>query len=141
LIRGLRTLPARLDRITASTKKVIDYLIQQPKVESLLFPLHESFPQYELAKEQMGGACGLMTFIIKATDIQQIEKFCEDLQHIFMAVSWGGHESLIIPKCSGILPGDFNAATKEHRMLRLYVGLEDPEYIIKDLEQAFEKLV
>lgn len=140
LIRGLRTLPARLDRITASTKKVVDYLIQHPKVESLLFPLHESFPQYELAKAQMGGACGLLTFTIKATHIQQIEKFCEDLQHIFMAVSWGGHESLIIPKCSSIQPNEFNAANKEHRMIRLYVGLEEPEYIIKDLEQAFTKM-
>ena len=141
LIRGMRTLPARLDRITASTKKVIDYLKQHPKVESLLFPLDESFLQYELAKQQMTGACGLLTFIIKAEHIKQIEKFCEDLQHIFMAVSWGGHESLIIPKCSGIKPDEFNAANKEHRMLRLYVGLEEPEYIIKDLEQAFEKMV
>jgi cystathionine beta-lyase/cystathionine gamma-synthase len=141
LIRGMRTLPARLDRITASTKKLVAYLKQQPKVESLLFPLDESFPQFELAKEQMQGACGLMTFIIKADHIQQIEKFCEDLQHIFMAVSWGGHESLIIPKCSSLQPAEFNAANKEHRMLRLYVGLEEPEYIIKDLEQAFEKLV
>ncbi len=141
LIRGLRTLPARLDRITVSTKKVVDYLKQHPKVESLLFPFDESFPQLDLAKQQMTGACGLLTFIIKANHIQQIEKFCEDLQHIFMAVSWGGHESLVIPKCSSIQPADFNVVNKEHRMIRLYVGLEDPEYIIKDMDQAFEKLV
>lgn len=140
LIRGLRTLPARLDRITASTKKLVPFLKQHPKVESLLFPLDENFPQFDLAKEQMTGACGLMTFVIRATQVQQIEKFCEDLQHIFMAVSWGGHESLIIPKCSSIAPADFNPDHKEHRMLRLYIGLEDPEYIINDLAQAFEKL-
>ena len=141
LIRGLRTLPARLDRITASTKKVVAYLKQHPQVESLLFPLDDRFPQYELANQQMQGACGLLTFVIKADHIQQIEKFCEDLQHIFMAVSWGGHESLIIPKCSSIQPADFDAENKEHRMLRLYVGLEEPDYIIKDLNQAFEKLI
>jgi cystathionine beta-lyase/cystathionine gamma-synthase len=140
LIRGLRTLPARLDRITASTKKVVDYLKHHPKVERVIFPFDESFPQYELAKQQMSGACGLLTFIIKADTIQQIEKFCESLQHIFMAVSWGGHESLIIPKCSGIKPEAFNVSDIEHRMLRLYVGLEEPEYIIKDLEQGFEKM-
>jgi cystathionine beta-lyase/cystathionine gamma-synthase len=140
LIRGLRTLPARLDRITASTQKVVAYLKQHPKVESVLFPFDESFPQYDLAKRQMKDACGLLTFILKAAHIQHIEKFCESLQHIFMAVSWGGHESLIIPKCSSIQPGEFNAANKEHRMLRLYVGLEEPEYLIKDLEQAFEKM-
>jgi cystathionine beta-lyase/cystathionine gamma-synthase len=140
LIRGLRTLPARLDRITASTKKVVDFLNQHPKVERVIFPFDENFPQYELAKQQMAGACGLLTFIIKADTIMQIEKFCESLQHIFMAVSWGGHESLIIPKCSGIKPEAFNVLDTEHRMLRLYVGLEEPEYIIKDLEQGFEQM-
>lgn len=140
LIRGLRTLPARLDRITASTKKVVAYLKEHPKVESIIFPFDESFPQYELAKQQMKEACGLFTFIIKANAINQIEKFCEDLQHFFMAVSWGGHESLIIPKCSGIQPTNFDAGNREHRMLRLYIGLEEPEYLIKDLKQAFEKL-
>ncbi|HMK04259.1 MAG TPA: PLP-dependent aspartate aminotransferase family protein [Ferruginibacter sp.] len=140
LIRGLRTLPARLDRITASTKKVVAYLKNHPKVESILFPFDESFLQYELAKKQMKGACGLMTFIIKADTIGQIEKFCESLEHIFMAVSWGGHESLIIPKCSGIQPGEFDATNKEHRMIRLYVGLEEPGYLVKDLQQAFEKM-
>ena len=140
LIRGLRTLPARLDRITASTKKVVDYLKQHQKVEEVIFPFDENFPQLELAKKQMKGACGLLTFIIKADTITQIEKFCESLQHIFMAVSWGGYESLIIPKCSGIQPAEFDANNKEHRMLRLYVGLEEPEYLIKDLEQGFEKI-
>ena len=132
---------ARLDRITASTKKVVDFLKQHPKVEAVLFPFDESFPQYQLAKQQMSGACGLLTFIIKAETITQIEKFCESLQHIFMAVSWGGHESLIIPKCSGIQPAEFDAGNKEHRMLRLYVGLEEPAYLIKDLEQGFEKMI
>ncbi|MBK8495566.1 MAG: PLP-dependent transferase [Chitinophagaceae bacterium] len=141
LIRGLRTLPARLDRITATTRKVVDHLKNHPRVEAVLFPLDEHFPQYELAKSQMQGACGLLTFIIKAETITQIEQFCENLQHIFMAVSWGGHESLVIPKCATLQPADFNPANKEHRMLRLYTGLEDPEYIIKDLDQAFEKLV
>jgi cystathionine beta-lyase/cystathionine gamma-synthase len=140
LIRGLRTLPARLDRITTSTKKVVAYLKQHPKVESIIFPFDESFPQYALAKQQMSGACGLFTFIIKATTITQIEQFCENLQHFLIAVSWGGHESLIIPKCSGIGPADFDMANKEHRMLRLYVGLEDADYLIKDLAQAFDKL-
>lgn len=140
LIRGLRTLPARLDRITVSTHKLVNYLKQHPKVEEVIFPFDESFGQYQLAKKQMKGACGLLTFIIKAQTIDEIEKFCESLQHIFMAVSWGGHESLIIPKCSGMEKADFDATNKEHRMIRLYVGLEEPEYLIRDIEQAFEKM-
>ena len=137
LIRGLRTLHMRLERITQTTQRVINYLKEHEKVEAVIFPFDESFPQYQLAKQQMQGACGLLTFIIKATTVEQIEKFCNSLQHILMAVSWGGHESLIIPKCSGMSAAEFNALHKEHRMLRLYVGLEEPDYIIKDLEQAF----
>jgi cystathionine beta-lyase/cystathionine gamma-synthase len=140
LIRGLRTLPARLDRITASTKEVLQFLKQHPKVESILFPFDESFPQYELARQQMTGACGLFTFVLKATTRDEIVRFCESLQHIMMAVSWGGHESLVIPKCAGIPAGDFDASKKEHRYVRMYVGLEEPGYLIADLKQALEKM-
>jgi len=141
LIRGLRTLPMRLERITNSTQKVLSFLKQHPKVEQVIFPFDENFSQYQLAKQQMKGACGLLSFIIKATEINQIEKFCESLQHILMAVSWGGHESLVIPKCASIKREEFDAGNKEHRMLRLYVGLEEPDYLIKDLQQAFEKIM
>jgi cystathionine beta-lyase/cystathionine gamma-synthase len=141
LIRGLRTLPMRLERITNSTQKVVTFLKQHSKVEQVIFPFDESFPQYELAKQQMKGACGLLSFIIKAIDINQIEKFCESLQHILMAVSWGGHESLVIPKCASIKREEFDAGNKEHRMLRLYVGLEELDYLIKDLQQALEKIM
>lgn len=139
LIRGLRTLPARLERITNTTFKVIDYLKHHSQVEKIIFPLDETFPQFELAKQQMKGGCGLLTFVMKADKAATIENFCESLQHILMAVSWGGHESLIIPRCAGIKPDKFIAASEEHRMLRLYCGLEDADYIINDLEQAFRK--
>ncbi len=140
LIRGLRTLPARIERITKTTAEVVIYLKQHPKVESIIFPFDESFPQYQLAKEQMKGACGLFTFILKTDKMETIVKFCESLQHIMMAVSWGGHESLLIPKCAGLKPGEFNPAHKEHRYIRMYVGLEDAGYLIDDLEQALEKI-
>jgi cystathionine beta-lyase/cystathionine gamma-synthase len=140
LIRGLRTLPARLDRITRSTGQVVQFMKQHPKIESILFPFDESFPQYTLARQQMTGACGLFTFVLKTTKMESITRFCESLRHIMMAVSWGGHESLVIPKCSGIQPKDFDPANREHRFARMYVGLEDPEYIIADLEQALEKM-
>jgi cystathionine beta-lyase/cystathionine gamma-synthase len=140
LIRGLRTLPARLERITKSTYQIVDFLKQHPKVEAVIFPFDHDFPQYELAKKQMKDACGLLTFVIKAENLQQIEMFCEKLKHIFMAVSWGGHESLIIPKCAGMPKADFDVNNKEHRMLRLYCGLEEADYLIRDMEQAFDFL-
>jgi cystathionine beta-lyase/cystathionine gamma-synthase len=140
LLRGLRTMPIRLQHISQSTVELVTYLKQHPKVEEVIFPFDESFPQYQLATKQMEGACGLLTFIIKADTVNQIEQFCESLQHILMAVSWGGHESLIIPKCAGTPRAAFNAGNKEHRMLRLYVGLEEPAYLIADLERGFNGL-
>lgn len=140
LIRGLRTLPARLDRISRSTQQVVTFLKQHPKVDAVLFTFDESFPQYELAKQQMKGACGLVTFSIKTNKREDIVRFCEGLQHIMMAVSWGGHESLVIPKCAGIPVNEFNPLIAEHRYIRLYVGLEEPAGLVADLEQAFSKL-
>jgi cystathionine beta-lyase/cystathionine gamma-synthase len=109
-------------------------------VEEVIFPLDPSFSQYELARKQMKGACGLMTMVIKAKKMEEIVTFCESLRHILMAVSWGGHESLVIPKCASLLPKDFDENNREHKMVRLYVGLEDPEYLIQDLEQALVKM-
>jgi cystathionine beta-lyase/cystathionine gamma-synthase len=133
-------LPARLERITKTTYEVVQFLKHHPKIEQVIFPFDEDFPQYELARQQMKNACGLLTFIIKVESIEQIEIFCENLQHIFMAVSWGGHESLIIPKCAGMESSQFDVNNKEHRMVRLYCGLEEAGYLIGDLQQAFEKI-
>jgi cystathionine beta-lyase/cystathionine gamma-synthase len=99
-----------------------------------------SFPQYELARKQMKGGCGLVSFSVRADTMQDIETFCESLKHIMMAVSWGGYESLIIPRCASIKPSRFDAHNTEHRMIRFYIGLEDPTYLIADLEQALAKM-
>ena len=137
LLRGLRTMPARLEQISRTTRKVADFLKRHPRVEGILFPFDESFPQYQLARQQMSGACGLLSFYVHAGSRAEIVTFCETLKHIMMAVSWGGHESLILPGCASLSDGQFDATNKEHRMLRLYTGLEDPDYLIRDIEQAF----
>lgn len=140
LIRGLRTLPARLERGARTTRTVIHYLKNHPKVEKVLFPLDETFPQYELARTQMEDACGLFSFYLHARQRAEIVRFCEHLQHILMAVSWGGHESLVLPKCASVPDADFDPANPDHRMLRMYVGQEDASYLIADIEQALEKM-
>jgi cystathionine beta-lyase/cystathionine gamma-synthase len=140
LIRGLRTLPARLDRITNTTNEVVAFMKQHPKIGSILFPFDASFPQYQLAKDQMSGACGLFTFSLKNGSCESITRFCESLKHIMMAVSWGGHESLVIPKCSGMEPSTFDASNIEHQYIRMYCGLEDASYLISDIDQALAKV-
>lgn len=88
----------------------------------------------------MSGACGLLTFIIRAEQCSTIETFCDSLNHILMAVSWGGYESLILPKCAGMPAEDFDPTDSAHRSFRLYVGLEEADYIIADLSRGFEAI-
>jgi cystathionine beta-lyase/cystathionine gamma-synthase len=141
LLRGLRSLQARMDRITKTTYEVVAYLKTHTQVEKIYFPFDESFAQYDLAKKQMKEACGLVTFVLKAKSVEEVETFCNSLKHILMAVSWGGYESLIVPRAAGMPKQSFDAFNAEHRMLRLYVGLEEATYIINDLEKGFKSIL
>ena len=138
MIRGLRTLKIRLDKVSDTTLKVVNFLKNHDKVDSVVFPFYTDFPQYQLAKEQMNGACGLFSFTIKANTLEQTESFCEALQHILMAVSWGGHESLIIPGCASVKAEEFDPENPDHRKMRMYVGLEEANYLIEDLQRGFD---
>jgi len=73
---------------------------------------------------------GMFTVSLKNKDIPSIKKFCESLQSFLIAVSWGGHESLIMPKCAFVSETDPQAS-----MIRFYIGLEEADYIIEDLEK------
>lgn len=136
LLRGLRSLPSRLESISKTTVELVKYLKGLSEIERVIFPLDPDFPQYDLAKKQMQGACGLITVVVRNTALHKIERFCESLEAFKMAVSWGGHESLVIPRCAGVSKNAFNPDHEEHRMIRFYIGLETSDYLIRDLEQA-----
>ncbi|MFV0605441.1 MAG: aminotransferase class V-fold PLP-dependent enzyme [Niabella sp.] len=136
LLRGLRTLPMRLERVRASTQKLVNFLEQHEGIEKIIFPFHESFPQYSLAKQQMKAAMGLITIVLKNPRRESIIRFTESLKVFMMAVSWGGHESLIIPRCAGIKKERYDEKNEGHRYIRLYIGLEEPDYLIRDLDNA-----
>ena len=55
------------------------------------------------------------------------------LKNFLLAVSWGGHESLIMPKAAGMKPENYDKNNPEHRMVRLYIGLEDADFLMDDL--------
>jgi cystathionine beta-lyase/cystathionine gamma-synthase len=140
LLRSLRTLPIRLEKISHSANRVIEYLENHPKIETVLHPFSKNNQQLSLAKKQMKACGGLFSIVLKTRSLEKIELFCNNLKHILMAVSWGGHESLIIPACAGISKTNFDPTNKRHLLIRIYVGLEEPEYLIKDLEQALAKI-
>ncbi|WP_439880172.1 trans-sulfuration enzyme family protein [Pontibacter sp. MBLB2868] len=139
LIRGLRTLPVRMERIAASTRKVVSCLEQHPKVDKVYFPFSPAHPQYALAMRQMRNNSGQFTITLKTDNINQVEAFCDSLQHFLMAASWGGHESLIFPIAASYTEGALKPNLPLN-LVRFYVGLEDPDYLIKDLEQALEHI-
>ncbi|MCO6481965.1 MAG: PLP-dependent transferase [Flavobacteriales bacterium] len=139
VMRGLRTLELRAHRSADSAEKVARFLEAHPKVKQVNWPFLESFPQHGLAKRQMKRCAGLMSIRVAAADVAAVERFCDTLQRFLLAVSWGGYESLQFPTAavvdpaapSGELPWD---------LVRLYVGLEDPEVLMRDLDQALAKV-
>jgi cystathionine beta-lyase/cystathionine gamma-synthase len=136
LLRGLRTLPLRLTRSYETTCIITEWLSRHNAIAGVLWPFSPNFPQVALAHQQMEGCGGLFSFTLKNSSFQKIEKFCNNLKHILLAVSWGGHESLIIPTISGISEAEYKRDNERHQLIRMYVGLEDAQYLITDLEQA-----
>jgi cystathionine beta-lyase len=140
MIRGMRTLHLRLRQSSGSALKVADYLANHPKVENVLFPFHPSHPQYELATRQMTGCSGMFSIILKADSPEEVEQFCESLKYFLLAVSWGGYESLVFPAVAMFDQGSASQSDVPWNLVRLYIGLEDPEMLIKDLGNALGKL-
>ena len=129
MLRSLRTLPIRLKQSSESTLKIVEYLNNSPKIERIWYPFHESNPQLNLAHKQMKMPMGMFTVAFKNRNIESIKKFCESLQNFLIAVSWGGHESLIMPKCAFVKEND-----PQVNVLRFYIGLEEADTLIEDLD-------
>ena len=139
MIRGLRTLELRVNRSSDSAQEIAEWLEQHPKVRRVIYPTLKSHPQYELATKQMRKGGGLLSVILKAKDVSEMESFCDSLNCFLIATSWGGHESLVLPVCALKLSVSLSSQLPWN-MVRLYIGLEDPGMLIRDLEQAFAKI-
>ena len=141
MIRGLRTLDLRVRRSNETAVKIADFLHGHPAVEEIYFPHHPSFAQYELAKKQMRGCGGLLTFKLQVDTKEKAEMFVRRINRFLMAVSWGGYESLMIPTLVfHDVPG-LPDSPVHWSMVRLYIGLEDPDYLIDDLRQALDSIL
>lgn len=140
MIRGLRTLELRMQRSHESTMKITQYLEQHPKVKQVLYPFLPSFPQYELAQQQMQGAGGLFSIHLKVDTLELAERFFHALKHFLLAASWGGHESLVLPSSAFYNIPDRDNSPVPFTLVRFYIGLEDPDWLIQDLEQALAKI-
>jgi cystathionine beta-lyase/cystathionine gamma-synthase len=138
ILRGLRSLPARIDRISRTTAEVIRYLKDHPLVGEILHPLNEDHPQYQLAIRQMQKPTGLFSIRLNVSDNNKTELFVNSLRQFVIGVSWGGHESLVFPAVS--FDAQRTKETFKGNLIRLYIGLDDPECLIEDLDQAFRMI-
>ncbi|MBS4174447.1 methionine gamma-lyase [Bacillus sp. FJAT-49736] len=139
LLRGLKTLPVRVDRHCENARKIAEKLKEHPKVKTLLYPGDEAFPQYELAKRQMRHPGGMISFEIEGTK-QDAQGFLNRCKLIKLAVSLGDAETLIqhpatmthavVPEAERLKMGITDT------LVRLSVGLEAWEDIWEDLSQA-----
>jgi cystathionine gamma-lyase len=140
VMRGVKTLAVRMQRHEENAGKIAEYLVKQKKVTKVTWPGLDSHPQHALAKKQMSGFGGMMTFDMKG-GLENARRFLKTVKIFACAESLGGVESLIehpaimthasIPKENreklGITDG----------LVRLSVGIEDADDLIEDLEQAF----
>ncbi|QSX31454.1 cystathionine beta-lyase [Shewanella cyperi] len=137
--RGLRTLGIRLAQQDKNARTIADWLLTRPELDHLRHPAYPSCPGHEFFERDFSGGNGLFSFVLKDGSNAALEAFVEGMEHFKMGFSWGGYESLILA-ITGI--DRIRSATRwdsSKPLIRLHIGLEDPEDLIADLTAAFER--
>jgi len=138
ITRGLRTLDIRLDKHEENAKKVSKFLSKNKKVK-LLYPYKKDSYNFRMWKKYYSGASGLMGLRIKAKNKNSINKFVNSLKLFGYGYSWGGFESLALhQQVREQGTRKYLKLSKNEHLVRLHIGLEDPEDLIKDLRSALK---
>lgn len=137
--RGLKTLGVRMRQYNESALKVARWLEADPRIEIVRYPMLESNPQYDIARRQMKGGSGMLSFDVKG-GLEAGKRFINSLKLCTLAVSLGDTETLVEQAAAmthTMIPREVReAAGITDGMIRMSVGLEDPDDIIADLDQA-----
>ena len=140
VLRGLKTLHLRIQRHCENGEKVAKFLKTHPKVDKLFWPGFEDHPNHEIAKKQMRGFGGMVSFSIKGDSMSEAHAIMEKLKIFTVAESLGGVESLTCHPTTmthaAIPEAERHAAGVVDSLIRLSVGVEDAEDLIEDLKQA-----
>ena len=140
MLRGLRTLGVRMERIGATAAQVIEYLRAHPKVARLHYPQAPDHPQRALTERQLKRGSGLFSVELD-TDQDGIERCVDSLRRFLLTVSWGGYESLVFPVAGARdWRGREQLSPVPVNLVRFSIGLEEPEVLIADLEQALARI-
>jgi cystathionine beta-lyase/cystathionine gamma-synthase len=143
MLRGMKTLAVRMEKHNQNGQKIAEYLQSHPKVERVYYPGLSTHPQYSLAKRQMKGFGGVLSFELKG-DLNSAIRFVDSLKLALIGASLGGPETLVSQPSTVshyfMNPEERRKAGIADSLIRLSLGIEDADDIVADLDQAFEKV-
>lgn len=144
VLRGTKTLAVRMQRHSENGLMAARWLLQHPQVARVIYPGLSSHPQHALARRQMRGFGGMISFELKGGSVKDAEKFVSSTRLFTLGESLGGVESLIVLPCQAthvsVPPAERRRTGLVDHLIRLSVGIEDIEDLIADLERAFAKV-
>lgn len=127
LLRGLRTLPLRVERATATGRRIVAMLREHPRVRRVHYP------------DELG--TGVFSIALDVPDVRGVEQFCDALRYFRLTCSWGGHEALAYPLCALAESPNYAAdGWPPWNLVRLSVGLEDCALLMSDLRASLDQL-
>jgi cystathionine beta-lyase len=137
IIRGIRTLDTRLKAHYENTLKVIKFLKTQKKIKEILYPYKPGSKNFKMWKKYYSGGTGLLSILIKSKNKASVIKFVNNLELFGIGYSWGGFESLAIYQDIK-KSRDFYKLSNDEHLVRLHIGLEDPNDLINDLKNSLK---
>ena len=144
MIRGMKTLALRVERQNSSAMKIAQFLSSHPKIEQVFYPGLASFPGHDIARKQMTGFGGMLSFMLKENDFDAVRRFLPNLNLAHAAANLGSVETIVGPPATT----SHVECSKEERaamgipesLIRYSTGIEDVEDLITDLDQALYKI-
>jgi cystathionine gamma-lyase len=144
VLRGVKTLHLRMERHCENAGKIANYLLNHPKVDKVYYPGIVTHPNHEVAKKQMRGFGGMLSFTTKGNRFEDAKKVISSTKLFYLAESLGGVESLCGHPASmthASIPKEVREKTGVvDSLIRLSVGVEDVDDLIADLDQALDKI-
>ena len=141
IIRGLRTLDIRLDKHQQNALKIAKFFSKQRKVKEVFYPFKKNTNQYKMWKKYYSGASGLMGIKVLSKNKNSVIKFLNKLKLFSYGYSWGGFESLALYQDKLALGNrSYTKLNNNEHIIRLHIGLEDPNDLIADIKQAIKSI-
>jgi cystathionine beta-lyase/cystathionine gamma-synthase len=134
LLRGLRTMPVRMQQHEADALRVAEYLRDRPDVSAV------NHPAFGKPSQSLTGYSGVFSFEIANGGVDEVRRFIDGLKRFRIGVSWGGVESLVISPNSGDNLASLDAQRIPHGLIRLSIGLEGADILIDDIAASLDRV-